>query len=64
MKLQMMLWIEFFHRLRKIKRKMKKKIRFSIEFEMCSGYDVGNYFLRRYGKKYEYYQKQISSYLL
>lgn len=63
-KLQMMLWIGFFHGLRKIKRKRKKKFRFSIEFKMCGRYDVGNYFLRRYEEKYEYYQKQISSYLL
>lgn len=43
-----MLWIGFFDRLMKIKRKMKKKIRFSIEFKMRGRYDVENYFLRRY----------------
>ena len=42
----MMLWIGFFDRLMKIKRKMNKKFRFSIEFKMRGRYDVGNYFFK------------------
>ena len=31
-------------KLMKIKRKMNKKFHFCIDFKMCSGYDLGNYF--------------------